>query len=412
LHFFAEVEKLFPTVLSALYRVDPQTYEFLLERCLPLGLDADLEKEVQAQIADGAFALAVRRQRPTPCRSQVLHRYHPRVHSILLVPLVTFHEVHGVTIIASERQEQDFLPHELKLLSLLARQTALAHESAHRQAVLEQQQTQIEQEVQRRTAELESSKAQALQVNQELEIELKKARKATAQPPLSTSSRENLLASASHELRTPLGAIMGSLDILREDWGDRLPPEGQQLLDICIRNSSSLLSLLSTLVEVSRFESERGLLSRKRIRLSPLVQKIFESLTALAKTHNVKLLSTVNAKIEVYADEQRLQQILTNLVSHAIESAHKEGGYVLVGATAEEGRVIIGVSDNGVGIPPAQQEQIFKPFTQGGGSSSASTKGDSLGLILCKTLVEQHGGKIWLESSPGKGSRFFFFLPN
>src|SRR6266508_4338842 len=137
--FLAEVERFFPVVLSAVYRVDGDTYEFNLERCIPPGLREDLQDEAQRQIAQGHFALALRRSRPTVSASLVLHRYHPRVRAMVLVPLVTLHEVYGMALVAIERTEKDVAPHELKLLSIFAGQTTLALESAQLQAMLQQQ---------------------------------------------------------------------------------------------------------------------------------------------------------------------------------------------------------------------------------------------------------------------------------
>lgn len=410
-YFLTEVESLLPTVLAGIYRVDRRTYEFALERCLPAGLRTDLENETQLQIAQGNFALALRRSRPTVCTRLSIHHYHPRVRSILLVPLVTLQEVHGMALIANERFEQDIVPYELKLLSILAGQTALALESSLREVSLQRHKADLEQEVLSRTADLKQANADIHRQNQELGTELKKVQEANERLTLADRMRENLLSTASHELRTPLGAIIGSLDVIREEWNDRLPAEGQQLLEMCARNSSLLLSLISDLLDVSALQSGQVTLRCQTVALTPIVQKTFDSFAPMARAHDVKLLNTVSQDIEVYADPGRLQQILTNLVSNAIKFSKKVGAYVLVGAAREGDQVTVGVTDNGMGISRDQQERIFKPFVQGEGGATPTTKGAGLGLALCKALVERHGGRIWVESTPGKGSRFFFSLP-
>ncbi|MGE0822812.1 MAG: ATP-binding protein [Candidatus Binatia bacterium] len=409
-YFLAEVESLLPTVLSAIYRVDRRTYEFTLERCIPSGLRADVENETQLQIAQGYFALALRRSRPTVSASQRVHHYHPRVRSIILIPLTTLQEVHGMALIASERLEQDITPYELKLLSILAGQTALALESSQREVALQQQRTDLDQEVRRRTAELTQANTALQQTIQDLQTELKTAHDEIEQLSLAERMRESLLASASHDLRTPLSAIIGSLDVIREEWTDRLPEEGRQLLEMCARNSATLLSMLTDLFDVSAIQGERVVLRRQQVVLAPLVQKTFDTVGSMARSHNVKLLNTVPQEIEVYADPTRLQQVLISLTSNAIKSAKKVGAYVLVGAAREGNQVTIGVTDNGAGIPREQQEHIFKLFTSTESGSLTATKGANLGLALCKTLIELHGGRIWLESTPGKGSRFFLSL--
>ena len=410
-YFLAEIESLLPSVLSAIYNVDRRTYEFTLERCVPSGLHADLENEIQLQIAQGNFALALRRSRPTICASQRVHHYHPRVRSILLVPLVTLQEVHGMALIACERSEQDIVPYELKLLSILAGQTSLALESSQREVALQRQRAELDQEVRLRTADLTKANAALQQHLQEMEGELKKAYDDIERLSLTDRMRDSLMAVTSHELRNPLGIIMGALDILREEWSDQLPPEGQQLLDICVRNSASLLAMLSDLLDVSVLRGDQIVLYPQQLLLGPLVQKTFDALSPMAKAHSVKLLNTVPQEVSIYADAGRIQQVLTALVSYAIKNSRKNGAYVLVGAAQEGKQVTVGVTDNGVGLSREQQEQLFKPLIEEEGESPTTRRGASLSLALCKALIERHGGHIWVEGTPGKGTRIFFSLP-
>jgi signal transduction histidine kinase len=409
--FLSQVGDFFPVVLSGVYQVHPHSHAFTLERCFPPGLREDLQQEARQQITQGYFALALRRSRPTVSASVSLHRYHPRVRALILVPLVTLHEVHGMAMIATERAEQDIALYELKLLSLLAGQTALALESAQREAALQQQKAALEEEVHQRTVELEQTHRTVLQLNTELETELKKALEVNERLSAVDRMRERLLATVSHELRTPLSAIVGSLDILHQEWGQTLPPEGQKLLEICQRNSTMLLSLVSDLLDVAALRHKQMVLHPRVLPLSSVVQQAFAALAPLARANGVKLLNAVLPHVEVYADEQRLQQILLNLIGNAIKFSRKDEPQVLVSAVQEETQTVISVLDNGIGIPPEEIGQIFEPFAQGNESSTAPTRGAGLGLTICKALVERHGGSIWVESEIGKGSRFFFSLP-
>ena len=410
-YFLAEVETLLPSVLSAIYRVDRRTYEFTLERCVPSGLHADLENETQLQIAQGNFALALRRSRPTICASQRVHHYHPRVRSILLIPLVTLQEVHGMALIAGERSEQDIASYELKLLSILAGQTSLALESSQREVALQRQRAELDQEVRHRTSDVTKANAALQQRLQDMEVELRNAYDDIERLSLADRMRDSLLAATSHELRNPLGVIIGSLDVISEEWRDHLPSEGQQLLDMCARNSASLLAMLSDLLDVSVLSGEQIVLYPQRLSFAPFVQKTFDAMGPMARAHNVKLLNTVSQEIDIYADPGRLQQLLTSLVSYAIKNSKKIGAYVLVGAAKEGKQVTVGVTDNGVGLSREQQELLFQPFMEEEGTSPKTRKGASLSLSLCKVLVERHGGRIWVEGTPGKGSRIFFSLP-
>jgi len=302
-----------------------------------------------------------------------------------------------MALFAIERAEKDVAPHELKLLSILAGQAALALESVQLQAALQQQKAGLEEKVHQRTIELEA--------------ELKKALEANERLALIDRMRESLLATASHELRTPLSSILGSLEIIGEEWSERLPPEGLQLLEICKRNSSMLLSLVSDLLEVAALRKERLILHRSLIALSPLVEQTFAALAPLAQASSVSLLNAVSPDVKVYADPQRLQQVLQNLLHDAIKFSQQEGSYVRVSGVEEAERVIVSVADNGRGIAPALIGRVFEPFVQGDDSYTPSTRGVGLGLTICKSLVERHGGTIWVESEPGKGSQFSFSLP-
>ena len=223
--------------------------------------------------------------------------------------------------------------------------------------------------------------------------------------------RDGLLATASHELRTPLSAILSSLDIIREEWNDCLPTQGQHLLEICERNSTLLLSLVSDLLDMAALRSGRVQLNRQKVPLSPLIQQIFTTVSPLARGKDVKLLNTVLPQVEVYADAQRLQQVLLNLIGNAIKFSKKESASVRVSVEQEAERVIVSVTDDGVGIPQDEVEHIFEPFVQVDNAPHGSTKGTGLGLAICQSMVEQHGGSIWVESEEDVGSRFSFSLP-
>jgi signal transduction histidine kinase len=178
-----------------------------------------------------------------------------------------------------------------------------------------------------------------------------------------------------------------------------------------VRNSASLLAMLSDLLDVSVLRGDQIVLYPQQLLLGPLVQKTFDALGPMAKAHSVKLLNTVPQEVGIYADAGRIQQVLTALVSYAIKNSRKNGAYVLVGAAQEGKQVTVGVTDNGVGLSREQQEQLFKPLIEGEGESPTTRKGASLSLALCKALIERHGGHIWVEGTPGKGTRIFFSLP-
>ena len=406
-----EADHLFPVVLSALYLVDTETREFLFERCTPAALQDDLIEEGLRQMEGGNFARTLRRNRPTVCNTFGLHQEYTRIRSLVLIPLTTLQSVHGMVLLAIERSEKDITPPELKLLSNLAGQTALALESDQHARALREQKTRLEREVQQRTAELEQAHLTVQNLNQELETKLEQVQQLKGSLALVDRVREGLLATASHELRTPLSVILSSLDIIREEWNDCLPAQGQHLLEICERNSTLLLSLVSDLLDMAALRSGRVQLNQQKVPLSPLVQQVFTTVSPLARDKDVKLLNTVLPQIEVFADAQRLQQVLLNLVGNAIKFSQKTAASVRVNAEQEADKIVVSVTDDGVGIPTDKVDHIFDPFVQVDNAPYSSTKGTGLGLAICKSMVERHGGSIWVESTEGVGSRFSFSLP-
>jgi signal transduction histidine kinase len=297
-------------------------------------------------------------------------------------------------------------------LSILAGQTSLALESSRREVALQRQRAELDQEVRHRTADLTKANAALQQHLQETDLELKKAHDEIGRLSLADRLRDSLMAATSHELRNPLGVIIGSLDLIREEWRELLPPEGQQLLDACARNSASLLTMLSDLLDVSVLRGDPVVLYPQNLSFGPLVQRTFDALDSMAQTHNVKLLNTVPQDIDIYADAGRLQQVLIALVSYAIKNSKRNGAYVLVGAAQEGRQVTVGVTDNGIGLSREQQEQLFQPLIVEENDGLTTRRGASLSLALCKSLVERHGGRIWVEGTPGKGNRIFFSLPS
>ena len=197
-----------------------------------------------------------------------------------------------MVLLALERSARDITPPELKLLSNLAMQTTLALERERHAHALREQQAGLEREVQQRTAELEQANLATQNLNQELATKLEQVQQLNGSLTLVDRVRDGLLATASHELRTPLSIILSSLEIIRGEWNDRLPTQGQHLLEICERNSTLLLSLVSDLLDMAALRSSQVQLNRQKVPPSPSVQQIFITLSPLARGKEVNLLNT------------------------------------------------------------------------------------------------------------------------
>jgi signal transduction histidine kinase len=172
-----------------------------------------------------------------------------------------------------------------------------------------------------------------------------------------------------------------------------------------------LLALISDLLDVAALRSSPPVLLKQTIPLASLVRETFEIISPLASVNRVRLENAVPSEIHVYADPHRLRQILLHLESNAVKFCGQNDPYLRVRAVVEETRIVIEVSDNGIGIAPERLARIFEPFVQGEDSYTSPTKGAGLGLTICKSLIEHHNGSIWVKSKIGQGSCFSVSLP-
>jgi signal transduction histidine kinase len=214
----------------------------------------------------------------------------------------------------------------------------------------------------------------------------------------------------SHELRTPLNAILGYTElILDKIYGD-VPEKIHEVLGRLEKNGRHLLGLINDVLDISKIEAGRLKLSLNDYSMQEVVQTVFTAVEPLASEKNLALKIDVSPNLTIgKGDEQRIAQVLLNLVGNAIKFT--EAGEVRVEVSASDGTFLVAVSDTGPGISEADRQRIFEEFHHVDGSSTREKGGTGLGLSIVKRIIEMHGGRIWVESSPGKGSTFWFKLP-
>jgi signal transduction histidine kinase len=222
--------------------------------------------------------------------------------------------------------------------------------------------------------------------------------------------KAEFLANMSHELRTPLNSILGFSQLLLEGDGGVLTRDQGQDVEIIRQNGQHLLSLINDLLDISKLEAGKAQLHRGEVEVEPLILECVESVGSLAKTKALELSYNVAEDVgRVFADGPKLKQVLLNLLGNAIKFT--ESGGVRVTAERQGAELIISVRDTGIGVPPEDSERIFESFTQGKSGVSGKYQGTGLGLAICRRLVEMHGGRIWVKSTPGQGSTFTFSIP-
>jgi signal transduction histidine kinase len=273
---------------------------------------------------------------------------------------------------------------------------ALADEFNQMAARLQASYAGLEQQVQERTRELASALAELDDKSRELEA--------------ASKHKSEFLANMSHELRTPLNAISGFSQVLRKGLFGEINDKQAEYLDDILASARHLRSLIDDVLDLSKVEAGQIELQVAPFSLPAALERGVVMVREGAASGGVRIsLSSGPGTDTVMGDERRVRQVVFNLLSNAVKFT-PVGGTVDVAAARFDGEVRVSVSDSGPGIAPEDQARIFEEFQQAA-AGKEQTEGTGLGLAVSKRLVELHGGRLWVESEPGKGSRFVFTLP-
>jgi GAF domain-containing protein len=223
--------------------------------------------------------------------------------------------------------------------------------------------------------------------------------------------KSEFLANMSHELRTPLNAIIGFSEVLQEKLFGELNEKQAEYTDDILSSGRHLLSLINEILDLSKVEAGRMELELATFDLPLAIDNARTFVRERAVKHGISLDLAMDDRLgDFFGDERKIKQILLNLLSNAVKFT-PEGGRIGIDARQSNGAVEISVNDTGVGIPPEDQTKIFEEFRQVGSDYARKAEGTGLGLTLAKKFVELHGGRIWVTSEAGKGSKFTFTLP-
>src|SRR5262245_52253654 len=292
------------------------------------------------------------------------------VRAVLAVPLLHQAEVVGVLVVR-RNQPGTFSPEVIRLVEAFAAQSAIAVENAR-----------LFGEIAQKSRELE----------------------------IASQHKSQFVANMSHELRTPLAAILGYAELMQEGFYE---PLGRKSLDALTRirsNGKHLLGQINTVPDIAKIESGQFNLNLAEYALESVVETVRSATESLAQNKKLTLTTSVDKSLPIgLGDEQRLTQVLLNLVGNAIKFT--DTGEVRVTAKAINGHFNVSVADTGPGIPEQEQKRIFEQFHQIDSSLTKAKGGTGLGLAIAKQIVEMHGGRIWVESTLGKGSTFQMELP-
>jgi signal transduction histidine kinase len=279
--------------------------------------------------------------------------------------------------------------------------------------------TELEKRVQQRTAELETSNAQ-------LNREIEKRKKAQTEAEAANFAKSEFLANMSHELRTPMNHVIGFTElVLNKNFGELNDIQTEYLTDV-YQSSNHLLSLINDILDLSKVEAGKLELQPSSVNLRDLLENSLTMFKEKAMKHGIKLINNMNGTPDtITADERKIKQIMYNLLSNAVKFTPDGGEISIASQTCELNNaqftdtandqlpgIKISVLDTGIGLIPEDFDRIFNPFEQVEHSKNRKFQGTGLGLSLTKTLVELHGGRIWIESEGiDRGSTFNFVIP-
>jgi PAS domain S-box-containing protein len=226
---------------------------------------------------------------------------------------------------------------------------------------------------------------------------------------IASKHKSDFLANMSHELRTPLNAIIGFSEVLHEQMFGELNERQLAYVGDVLEAGRHLLSLINDVLDLAKIEAGKMELELSHVALPELLRNAVSMHSERASRSGIALtLTTEPTEIGITADERRVRQVVFNLVSNAVKFTPAEGR-IDISARVDDGRVEIAVADTGPGIAAEDLETIFEEFEQT--SDGKQADGTGLGLPLSRKLVELHGGRLWAESEPGRGSTFHFTLP-
>jgi len=222
--------------------------------------------------------------------------------------------------------------------------------------------------------------------------------------------KDEFISTVSHELRTPLTALRAALGLVSSGTLESKPEKMKQMVEIALGNTDRLVRLVNDILDLERIGSGKAQLHSTMSSAEDLLRRAAELQQAAAAKAHIQFAIQAEG-VQIWADPDRVLQMLTNLIGNAIKFSPNGGEIHLVARNLSGDEARIEVHDQGRGIPEDKLEVIFERFQQVDASDSRAMGGTGLGLAICRSIVAQHGGRIWAESAPGRGASFFFTLP-
>jgi signal transduction histidine kinase len=314
------------------------------------------------------------------------------------------------------REVRDPGAEDWKLLEGMAQLVRVLIERDKREKALLASQQSVranEQRLSDRIAELEQTRERLQQKTGQLEQLAADLTQARNEAATASRMKSEFLANMSHELRTPLNAIIGFSDIIMSETLGPVKNDTYRDYARDINDSGQhLLAIIGEVLDLSRIEAGRFELSEFMIDLREVAASCNRLMRERARTAGLDLAMDMPVNLPlVYADEIKIKQVLLNLLSNAVKFTARGGRIRMTACHAGDGGVVFAVADTGIGMRAEDIPVALEPFRQVDSLLARKYEGTGLGLPLAKSIVEHHGGRMWIESEPGKGTTVFFSLP-
>ncbi len=360
------------TELGSVMLVDEKKQELFIKKAS--GLDPNIVRQTRVKIGESISGWVAKEGKPLLIKDiSQDKRFKSRgnsgskkyaTNSLLSVPFKIGDKVIGVINVNNKKAKMSFNNNDLKLLSLVSEQTALAIQNSL-----------IHEEV-KRLAHL----------------------------------KLDFVSDISHELKSPLAIIRDSISMASEKIGSADIEKNRHLLDIASRNIDRLNRLLDSLLDLAKFEAGRASIKRAYLDIKQLITDCVEFIKPAASKKNIKIKTDFRITYsKIWADSDKMIQVINNLLTNAVKFT-PEGGGIKVTLKQKDKNVLISVQDSGIGIKKKDLQKLFNKFERLDSGNKAA-KGTGLGLAICKEIVNVHNGRIWAVGKPGKGSRFNVLLP-
>ena len=269
----------------------------------------------------------------------------------------------------------------------------------------------LEQEIQKKNEQLDAQNEELRAANEELIVQQQELMEKTRELETVSQAKNAFLANMSHELRTPLNAVIGFSELMLDGVPGEISDEQRQCLSDILSSGQHLLNLVNDVLDLSKVEAGRMELKLENLNMADVINDVVQTVKPILGKNRLKIgVSIAEGPPQVYADKIRLRQIFLNLLSNAIKFA-LPGSKLGIETGRESDWYQVSVVDNGIGIKKEDQERIFEAFSQVETLPDRKKKGTGLGLLIARQFVETMGGRIWVESEYGKGSKFTFTLP-